>query len=90
MARPLEESDWKELRAYRLKRQRAGKTITALRKDTLHYELMVVFGSEMSPNEAVQTLRLLARKIQREGLLVGRKSKDGDFLVETADGEIVE
>ena len=51
---------------------------------------MVAFGPEMSANEAVQTLRLIARNIQREGLLAGRKSKDGDFLVETVDGKIVD
>jgi hypothetical protein len=90
MVRPYDESDHKESRAYRLKRQRAGKSVAPLRKDTLHNELMVALGPEMSAKEAVQTLRLLAKKIEQGGLLLGRTSKDGDFASETVDGEYSE
>ena len=84
----LEESKDDELRAHRLRQKRQGKPVRALRKDALHDELFVVFGPEMSPSEAVETLRFLAAEIERDGLLIGRR-KNGDFEVEKLDGSIV-
>lgn len=85
----LEESKDQDLRAYRLRRRRQGKSVRPLRRDALHHELLVIFGPEMSPREAVETLRSLAVEIERQGLLIGRVKKDGDFEVETLDGSIV-
>jgi hypothetical protein len=49
----------------------------------------VIFGPELSPSDAVDALQLLIENIRKDGLLIGRTEKDGDFLVETMDGEIV-
>lgn len=78
----------KELRAYRELRQRKGLPVSAQGQEQLKYGLFVVFGAGTSPLDAVASLRRLADEIEKEGLLVGKRS-NGDFLVETCDGKIL-
>jgi hypothetical protein len=85
----LEEATHREFRAYQQQRQAAGKGIGRRKKDHLGNELLVIFGPELSPSDAVKALQLLIANIRKNGLLNGRTEKDGDFLVETMDGEIV-
>jgi hypothetical protein len=84
----LQESDNKQLRAHRLLRRQAGKKVPPLPQDALHDELLVIFGPEISPNEAVLVLRKLARHIERKGMLIGREKADGNFVTEQTDGSI--
>jgi len=49
---------------------------------------MVVFGSELSPADAVRALKRLIQLIESYGLLIGRDKND-DFLCEEMDGKIV-
>jgi hypothetical protein len=88
--RSLEESDVTELRGYRERRRRAGKKVPALRRDALHDEMLVTFGPELSPKDAIDSLQALIDKIESEGLLIGRTEPHGDFLVERLDGTITE
>jgi hypothetical protein len=86
----LEESDVKELRGYRERRRRAGKKMPTLRRDALHDEMLVLFGPELSPKDAIDSLQALIDKIKSEGLLIGRTEPHGDFLVERLDGTVAE
>jgi hypothetical protein len=45
----------------------------------------VVLGPKMSAKPAVETLRMLAGRIENDSLLAGRTS--GKFLTETIEGE---
>jgi hypothetical protein len=85
-----QDDDHKQLRAFRLKRLRSQKRLPRLRKNGLHHELLVIFGPQVSPRRAVSSLRNLARYIEKHGLLIGRKCRNGDFLVEHLDGTISE
>ena len=86
----LEESDVTELRGYRERRRRAGKKVPALRRDALHDEMLVIFGPELSPKYAIDSLQALIDKIKSDGLLIGRIEPHSDFLVERLDGTITE
>jgi len=44
---------------------------------------VLLFGPEISANDAVAALERLTKVIRKEGLLVGREKANGDFLVET-------
>ncbi len=85
----LQETDVKETRAYRQLARRARKPVPPLRPDAFHHELFVIFGPEASPSEAVKSLKMLIKNIERHGLLIGRKEDLGDFYIETIDGKII-
>lgn len=76
----------KKLRAYRELRRRKGLPVSAQSQQQLKYGLLVIFGAGTSPRDAVASLRRLADEIEKEGLLVGKRS-NGDFVVETCDGK---
>jgi hypothetical protein len=44
--------------------------------------MVVVFGPEMSPRQALKALKTLQKSIKEYGLLVGRRRADGDLLFE--------
>jgi hypothetical protein len=83
----MEDSDVGETRAARWERRMAGGTVEKLRKDTLHNELVVVLGANLSAEAAVCALTKIIDSIQREGMLIGR-TKDDNYAVETVDGEV--
>jgi hypothetical protein len=74
-----------ETRAYRRDLKRKGKKVPALRRDTLHDELVVVIGPKMSAASAVKRLRDVIKQIEKEGALIGY-DMDGDYVFEKADG----
>jgi hypothetical protein len=80
----LEDFRKKEVRAYRTSLRRRGKKLEPLKDDQIQDELVVIFGPEMSARRAVETLTALAKKIEREGLLIGRDETD-DYVVESAE-----
>jgi hypothetical protein len=82
--RTLEETAPEQVRSQRLLLQKKGKAVPKIKSHQLARELVVLFGPEVSANDAVAALRRLAKVIRREGLLIGRDDKEGDFLVETA------
>lgn len=77
----------KELRAYRESRKRKGLPVSAQSRQQLQYGLFVIFGAGTSPIDAVASLRSLANQIEKKGLLVGKRS-NGDYVVETCEGDI--
>jgi hypothetical protein len=78
----LSESTISETRAHRNGRKARGKSLKPLRNDALHDEMVVVFGPEMSPRQALKALKTLQKSIKEYGLLVGRRRADGDLLFE--------
>ena len=84
----IEEVDYKDLRAARLTRPTAAEEMS-FQADRLHDEIVVVFGSELTPQMAVNSLEALIDVIQRYGLLVGRAGPYGKFIKETWTGEII-
>lgn len=76
-----------EVRAFRESRRRSGAKVKRLPNDRIRDELVVIFGPDMSAKSAVRTLRRLAEKIEREGLLTGRNEAD-DYVVESVGGRL--
>ncbi|QDM16066.1 hypothetical protein FNL56_09370 [Tardiphaga sp. vice304] len=70
-----------ELRGHREDRRRRGLKVKDLSGDKLRNEMLVVFGADMSANEAIVTLKTLLKRLMAEGLYVGRDN-DGDFVKE--------
>jgi hypothetical protein len=80
----LEETHVDEVRAFRRSLRLEKKRVRPLAKDRVKDELVVIFGPEMTARSAVETLTALAKKIEREGLLIGR-DQAYDYITETAD-----
>lgn len=78
----------KQLRGYRELRRRRGLDVPPQSREQLKYGLFVIFGAGTSPSDAVASLRLLAEKIEKSGMLVGTRV-NGDFIVETCEGNII-
>jgi hypothetical protein len=84
------ESNRKQLRSHRLRCKTSGEAPPRIHNDELRHELIVIFGPEMSPKNAATTLRHLARRIEKNGLLIGRDEDGDDLLFEKVDGSIVD
>ena len=84
------ESDLTQLRSHRLRCKTSGEAAPRMYHDALHHELVVIFGPEMSAKHAAITLRRLAKRIEKVGLLVGRDEDGGDFVFEKVDGSITD
>ena len=84
------ESDLTQLRSHRLRCKTSGEAAPRLRDDALQHELVVIFGPEMSVKQAVTTLRRLAKRIEKKGLLIGRDEDGGDLMFEKVDGSITD
>lgn len=78
----------KDLRGYREEKRRSGRKVCQIPKTQLIRGLLVIFGTETSPAEAVASLKRLAAEIQKNGMLIGKR-KNGNYMVETVAGEIV-
>lgn len=78
----------KNLRGYRERQRRAGQSVPRQRDEELKHGLFVIIGADTSAKEVVISLRKLADQIEKRGLLVGR-DRDGSYLAETYDGEII-
>jgi hypothetical protein len=78
-----------ETRAYRRDLKRKGKKVPALRRNTLHDELVVVIGPKMSAASAVKRLREVIERIETEGAVIGY-DMNGDYVFEKADGSFHE
>ena len=63
--------NYKETRAYRRDLKRKGNKVPALRRDTLHDELLVAIGRKMSAASAVKRLQEVIKRIETEGALIG-------------------
>jgi hypothetical protein len=83
------DSGVKETRAYRRDLKRKGKKVTALRKDTLHDELVIIVGPKMSTASAVKRLREVIEHIEKAGMLIGMDLSD-EYVVEETDGSFHE
>jgi hypothetical protein len=60
----------KELRAYRKRAKKRGRKCV-LRNEALKNEVVVLFGPDASPEQAIKRLRLLANQIVARGLYIG-------------------
>jgi hypothetical protein len=79
----IEESYPEEMRARALKeRTPVGRAPVGKLQD----ELVKLFGPSLSAKRAVELLGGLARKMERDGLVIGR-DRDGDFVHEAIDGK---
>jgi hypothetical protein len=79
--------DAKETKAYRRELMCKGKKVRALREDTLHDELFVIFGPKISVASAVKRLREVAKHIAKNGMLIGIDSR-GEYVCERPDGSV--
>jgi hypothetical protein len=73
-----------EVRAYREALKSRGQKPPALRDDTLHRELLVVAGPDMSADEVVVALRRLIDNIKKDGLMTGLDDRDDEYVMEKA------
>jgi hypothetical protein len=78
----IEESYPEEMRAGLKGRTPVGRAPVGKLQD----ELVILFGPSLSAKRAVELLGGLARKIERDGLVIGR-DRDGDFVHEAIDGK---
>jgi hypothetical protein len=61
----------KELRAYRKRAKKRGRKCV-LPNEALKNEVVVLFGPDVSPEQAIKRLRLLANQIGQGGLYIGK------------------
>jgi hypothetical protein len=76
-----------EVRAFRETRRRGGSKVKRLPNDRVRDELVVIFGPDMSAKSAATTLKHLAKKIEGEGLLIGRDETD-EYVTESVGGSL--
>ena len=69
----------KKMRAYRLERIGRGKKPPKLLESTLQDEFLILFGPDISPQDAITSLTKVINHIERHGLLVGRNRRDDDI-----------
>ena len=60
-----------EMRAYRKRAKKLGEKVP-LRGEALQDQVVVVFGSSIRPDQAVNFLRQLANRINKRGLYTGQ------------------
>jgi hypothetical protein len=73
---------WPEqMRAARLRRRQRGKRPHRLPRTSARHQILVVFGPEVSPGQAVKELKRAVKSIERDGLLIGR-DRFGDLVWE--------
>jgi hypothetical protein len=65
----------KEMRAYRKRAKKRGKDCV-LRAEALKNETVVLFGPNVSAEQAIKLLRLLANQIGKRGLYTGETQLD--------------
>ncbi|MCK1301959.1 hypothetical protein IVB33_11045 [Bradyrhizobium sp. 24] len=83
----LTEVSPEEVRAFRESRRRGGGKVKKLPNNRIRDELVVIFGPDMSAKSAVTTLKHLVKKIEEEGLLIGRDQAD-EYVVESVGGAL--
>lgn len=76
-----DESEPKDLRAARLFRASRGDEVGEVPLDKLGDELVVIFGAKITATKAIKTLKALVRRIEDQGLIIGRVGT-GDFIQE--------
>jgi hypothetical protein len=64
------------MRAYRLVRAAQKKKLPKLEDDTLQDDLMILFGPDLSPQDAIASLSLIINHIKVRGLTIGRDSRE--------------
>lgn len=82
-----DESEPEDLRAARLYRASQGDCVSEVPYDKLADELVVIFGTKMTAEGAVSTLKALIARIEDDGLIVGRVG-EGDFVHEPVGREL--
>ncbi|MCG2633072.1 hypothetical protein L6654_41720 [Bradyrhizobium sp. WYCCWR 13023] len=84
----LFESRPQDVRAFRENLRRKGLKPRRLPDDQLHSEVVVIFGPELSPQQAVYQLEVLIGKIRKRGLQTGKDCSE-DYVMETLTGKLV-
>ncbi len=80
---------WKEqLRANRQRKRRKGRAVPRLPADSLHDKVLIAFGPQVSPKQAVAALERAIESIKGHGLLIGRDSH-GNIAWEEVGGSII-
>lgn len=76
------ESDLEQTRARRKHFPKQGKKLAKSRSDQLKHELLVILGPDMSANDAVAALERVISSIKKNGLLIGRRRNDDEYVRE--------
>lgn len=82
-----DESEPRDLRANRLYRRSQGQRVNKVPRSKLGNEMIIIVGANITAAKAVQTLEAVIRRIEDEGLLIGRV-ETGDFIHETTEKEL--
>jgi hypothetical protein len=78
------ESNPKQFRSFRLKRQKRGKSAPRILDNALHQDIMLLVGAGASPNFVVYWLQQIISEIKKNELAIGRKA-DGKIITEPFD-----
>lgn len=70
------ESNPKQFRAYRLRRQKAGKSLPEISIDALHRDIVLIVGTGACPNFIVSWLYRIINEIRNNKLVTGIKSNE--------------
>jgi hypothetical protein len=73
----------RETRGHREMRRIAGKYVPPTNKGTLHHEVIILAGADMSASDLVHTLRKFVKNIEEHGLWIG--TYRDEFIVEGID-----
>ena len=79
------ESSPEQLRAYRKHRQSEGKPMPKLPGNSLRDHVLIAFGPQVSPQQAIATLERFLKDIKSTGLLIGR-DPNGNLVWEHVNG----
>jgi hypothetical protein len=63
----------KQFRAYRLRRQKAGKPLPVISADALHRDIMLIVGAGACPNFVISWLYRIITEIKNNKLVIGIK-----------------
>jgi hypothetical protein len=76
----------KQMRAYRLEQRAKGKRVKTPSSLALGDEIVVLFGPDVSPKDAIEALMRVIENVKREGLDLGKDSKGNDVFEDLKGG----
>jgi hypothetical protein len=63
-----------QLRAVRSEQDRCGESVKRLPRNALRHQVVVVFGADVTPDQAIKTLERTIKAIKEDGLFAGQDS----------------
>jgi hypothetical protein len=71
----------KQLRAVRLEQERRGESVNRLPRNALRHQTAIIFGADVTSDQAIKNLERVIEAIKEEGLFAGQDSR-GDIIWE--------